>query len=75
MHISYASRCAHVIGRQPAVSVHSVLDIVAPTMSKEPEMVTRLLLIFLCLSVLSTVPGCSVEPTVYGTASYGGGDR
>jgi len=35
-------------------------------------MVTRLLLILLCLSVLSTVTGCSVEPTAYGTSSYGG---
>ena len=35
-------------------------------------MVTRLLLIFLCLSVLSTVTGCSVEPTAYGTPSSGG---
>ena len=33
---------------------------------------TRLLLIFLCLSILSTVIGCSVEPTTYGTSSYGG---
>jgi len=36
-------------------------------------MVTRLLLILLCLSVLSTVTGCSVAPTSYGTSSSGGG--
>ena len=36
-------------------------------------MVTRLLLLFLCLGVLSTVTGCYVEPTAYGTSSYGGG--
>ena len=36
-------------------------------------MVTRLLLILLCLGVLSTVTGCYVEPTSYGTSSYGGG--
>jgi hypothetical protein len=36
-------------------------------------MVTRLLLIVLCLGVLSTVTGCYVEPTAYGTSSYGGG--
>jgi len=36
--------------------------------------VTRLLLIFLCLGVLSTVPGCYVEPTSYGTSSGGGTD-
>jgi hypothetical protein len=35
-------------------------------------MMTRLLLIFLCLGVLSTVTGCYVEPTAYGTASSGG---
>ena len=35
-------------------------------------MVTRLMLIFLCVGVLSTVPGCYVEPTSYAT-SYGGG--
>jgi hypothetical protein len=35
--------------------------------------VTRLLLIFLCLGVLSTVTGCYVEPTSYGTSSSGGG--
>ena len=35
-------------------------------------MVTRLLLIVLCLGVLSTVTGCYVEPTAYGTSSYGG---
>jgi len=35
--------------------------------------VTRLMLILLCLSVLSTVTGCYVEPTAYGTSSYGGG--
>jgi len=34
-------------------------------------MVIRLLLIFLCLSVLSTVTGCYVEPTSYGTSSGG----
>ena len=34
-------------------------------------MVTRLMLIFLCLGVLSTVTGCYVEPTSYGTSSYG----
>jgi hypothetical protein len=37
------------------------------------NVVTRLLLIFLCLSVLSTVTGCYVEPTAYGTSSSGGG--
>jgi len=36
-------------------------------------MVTRLLLIILCLGVLSTVTGCSVEPTSSGTSGYGGG--
>ena len=36
-------------------------------------MVTRLILIFLCLGVLSTVTGCYVEPTAYGTSSSGGG--
>jgi len=36
-------------------------------------MVTRLLLILLCLSVLITVTGCAVEPTAYGTSSSGGG--
>jgi len=36
-------------------------------------MVTRLLLILLCLGVLSTVTGCYVEPTAYGTSSSGGG--
>jgi hypothetical protein len=35
--------------------------------------VTRLLLIVLCLGVLSTVTGCSVEPTAYATSSDGGG--
>jgi hypothetical protein len=34
---------------------------------------TRLLLILLCLGILSTVTGCYVEPTAYGTSSYGGG--
>jgi hypothetical protein len=34
--------------------------------------VTRLLLIFLCLGILSAVTGCYVEPTPYGT-SYGVG--
>jgi hypothetical protein len=32
-------------------------------------MVTRLMLIFLCLGVLSTVTGCYGEPTAYGTSS------
>jgi len=36
-------------------------------------MMTRLLLIFLCLGILSTVTGCYVEPTAYGTSSAGGG--
>jgi hypothetical protein len=36
-------------------------------------MVTRLLLILLCLGVLSTVTGCYVEPTAYRTSSSGGG--
>jgi hypothetical protein len=36
-------------------------------------MVTRLMLIVLCLGVLSTVTGCYVEPTAYGTSSSGGG--
>jgi hypothetical protein len=35
--------------------------------------VTRLLLLFLCLGVLSTVTGCYVEPTAYGTSSSRGG--
>jgi len=35
--------------------------------------VTRLLLIFLCLAVLSTVTGCYVEPPSYGTSASGGG--
>jgi hypothetical protein len=35
--------------------------------------VTRLLLIFLCLAVLSTVTGCYVEPTSSGTSASGGG--
>jgi hypothetical protein len=34
--------------------------------------VTRLMLIFLCLGILSTVTGCYVESTSYRT-SYGGG--
>jgi len=34
--------------------------------------VPRLLLLVLCLGLLSTVPGCYVEFTAYGT-SYGGG--
>jgi hypothetical protein len=38
-------------------------------------MVTRLLLILLCLGVLSTVIGCSVEFPSYGTFSGGGTDR
>ena len=36
-------------------------------------MVIRLLLICLCLSVLSTVTGCSVAFPSYGTSSSGGG--
>ena len=32
-------------------------------------MVTRLLLICLCLSILRTVTGCSVEPISYGASS------
>ena len=32
-------------------------------------MVTRLMVIFLCLGILSTVTGCYVEPTPYGTSS------
>jgi len=36
-------------------------------------MVTRLLLLVLCLGVLSTVTGCYVEPTAYATSSDGGG--
>jgi hypothetical protein len=36
-------------------------------------MATRLLLIFLCLGVLSTVAGCYVEPTLYAPSSSGGG--
>jgi len=36
-------------------------------------MVTRLLLICLCLGVLSTATGCYVEPTSYGTSSSGEG--
>ena len=32
-------------------------------------MVTRPMVIFLCLGVLSTVTGCDVEPTPYGTSS------
>jgi hypothetical protein len=35
-------------------------------------MVTRLLLILLCLSILSTVTGCSVAPTAYRTSSSEG---
>jgi len=38
-------------------------------------MVTRLLLIFLCLGVLSTVTGCHVEFPAYGTSYGGGTDR
>ena len=34
---------------------------------------TRLLVIFLCLGVLSTVPGCYVAPTSSGTSASGGG--
>jgi hypothetical protein len=34
--------------------------------------VTRLLLICLCLSILRTVTGCSVEPTSYATSSSTG---
>ena len=33
----------------------------------------RLLLLCLCLSVLSTVTGCYVAPTSYGTSASGGG--
>jgi hypothetical protein len=33
--------------------------------------VTCLSLIFLCLSVLSIVTGCYVEPASYGSSSYG----
>lgn len=36
-------------------------------------MVTRLMLIFLCLGILSTVTGCYFEPTGYGTFSSGEG--
>jgi len=36
-------------------------------------MVTRLLLLVLCLGVLSTVTGCYVEPTAYATSASGGG--
>ena len=36
-------------------------------------MVTRLLLICLCLGVLSTVTGCYVEFPSYGTSSFRGG--
>ena len=36
-------------------------------------MVTRLLLICLCLGVLSTVTGCSVAFPLYGTSSYQAG--
>ena len=36
-------------------------------------MLTRLLLLCLCLGVLSTVTGYYVEPTSYGTSAYGGG--
>ena len=35
-------------------------------------MVARLMLIFLCLGVLSTVLGCNVEPASYRTPSYEG---
>ena len=35
-------------------------------------MVTRLLLIFLCLGVLRTMPGYAVAPTAYGTSASGG---
>jgi hypothetical protein len=35
--------------------------------------VTRLLLIVLCLGILSTVTGCYVEPTSYGTSASEGG--
>jgi hypothetical protein len=38
-------------------------------------MVTRLMLIVLCLGVLSTVTGCYVEPTAYGTSSSGRGTQ
>ena len=34
-------------------------------------MVTRLMVIFLCLGVLSTVTGCYVEPAPYGTSGVG----
>ncbi len=35
-------------------------------------MVTRLLLICLCLCVLRTVTGCAVAPMAYGTSASGG---
>jgi hypothetical protein len=37
------------------------------------NVVTRLLLLRLCLGVLRTVPGCAVAPTAYGASSAGGG--
>jgi hypothetical protein len=36
--------------------------------------VTRLMLIFLCLGVLSTATGCYIEPTAYSTSYEGGTD-
>jgi len=49
-----------------------LLHLTAWLCARSLNVVTRLLLIFLCLSVLSTVIGCAVEPTAYGTSSYGG---
>jgi hypothetical protein len=37
------------------------------------QVVTRLMLIFLCAGILVTVTECYVAPTSYGTSSYGGG--
>ena len=48
-----------------------LLHLTAWLCARSLNVVTRLLLIFLCLSVLSTMTGCAVEPTPYGT-SYGG---
>jgi hypothetical protein len=48
------------------------LHLAAWLCARSLNVVTRLLLIFLCLSILSTVIGCAVEPTAYGTSVYGG---
>src|SRR5262249_49379621 len=49
----------------------AVLAIYRMTMRGTP-MMTRLLVLLLCLSILSTVTGCYIAPASYGTSSSGG---